>query len=608
MSQPTIYKALKHDDYFIAAFPDELIPDNSNIDKNKTGVGITTAELKAPRHSLLPLPSKQIIDDKYADAMKNGWNAFRIYEDIDVEKIASFLSDSSAYKKLLCTPESFWKVIEAAVNIDKLQWLYDNFFCYLDESHSYASEKFRDDEFLTPLDHFFKFKKKAMGTATYFEYSDPRFKALQKYEFIYDKQFGTINLIHHEDPKAVLNHFLTNPQLFKGKVFIFFNTVTQCGDAVINAGVIGQSNIYCSDVEKNHINLKEAEVCFKNTTQDQEFNIFNLFSCKYNQGWDLKDIENATIILVTDTRVPHSLVGIPFGGFQAIGRLRKTRPDKIYHITNSYDKTNHIPVSVDDLRKTRQYNAKRNIGYYTRCGRESRKDGIKPDVTVHALVKPYLKFEGGKACVHSTKLDQLVYEDWNKEFYANKDTVQYWWEQCNYAVELLDFDVPEIKRYRKSKAQINKEIIEQFELLTNHPERYALDQANIALRRLQTENTTLIQAYFAFGKQALDDLNYSNDKIMEQLSNKNNRNNEAKLHAMILEAFTLNGIYTNKEIKDKLQSFYDLLRYKDKHGKPKRAKASELDDFGLFKLGATKREGKQVFIVTEVYANVSRVA
>ncbi len=40
-----------------AAFPDELISDNCNIDKNKPGVGITTAELKARRDSILILPA-----------------------------------------------------------------------------------------------------------------------------------------------------------------------------------------------------------------------------------------------------------------------------------------------------------------------------------------------------------------------------------------------------------------------------------------------------------------------------------------------------------------------------------------------------------------------
>ncbi|WP_316814048.1 hypothetical protein [Pedobacter heparinus] len=609
MYKPTIKIELKLDDYFKAAFPDELIPDNSNIDKNKTGLGITTAELKACRHSLLAIPSTTIIDDKHFEAMEKGWNTFRIYEGVTTEQVAEFLSDASLDKKILTTPESFWRVIKAAENIGKLQWLYDNFFCYLDESHCYAVDRFRDEEMLTPFDYFFRFKKKAMGTATFFEYSDPRIRELQKYEMTYSEKLGTINVVHHNDPQAVLNYFLKNPQLTKGNVFIFFNTVTQCGEAVINADIKSVSNIYCREDEKNLINLGEAALCFKTVPVKAEFKKFNFFSCRYNEGWDLKDDENATIILVTDIGVPHSLVGIPFRGFQAVGRLREYKPDKIYHFTNTHDKSNQFVRSIDDIRKTRWYHAERNIEYYINCNQNCRGDKMPPDADVFNLVKPYLKFENGKATVHPYKLDQLIYEDWVKEFYASLDSVKLYWERCNYNVKFQQFDVADIKRYRKSKAQINQEVIEQYDQLIHCPEQYLLGQANVASRRLKQDYNTLIEAYHILGKTRLQELNYEDNKIMQQLSAISNKNQEAKLYARLLTEFKLNGKYTKKEIKKTLQSIYDELMIKDKAGKRKVATASQLKEIGIFGIKDGKNAYQDhVFIITAVYAIIKQAA
>jgi hypothetical protein len=270
MYNQTIYKPLKIGDRFSVAFP-AGIPANSIIDKSKTALGITFTEMMEKRHSILVCPNKPIIEDKCTSKQYLHIAPFKIIEGITTEMIAAELlrTEGYNYKKLLVTPESFPKIIAAAASIGKLQWLYDEFFCFLDESHYYSVDAFRED-ILDPFKYIDRFKSVALGSAMPFPYSHPRFKRFQPYKITYAEEFGTVTLINDPNPQAVMMYFLKNPSIFRGRVHIFFASVTATGNPITTSGATDVM-VACRFDEKNITNLGQAKQYFIEHPTEKDF-------------------------------------------------------------------------------------------------------------------------------------------------------------------------------------------------------------------------------------------------------------------------------------------------------------------------------------------------
>lgn len=302
--------------WFSDAFPDQhnefgLIPRNSRVDKNRPGFGITHSELMAKHNSLMPLPYVPIIEAK----MKNEYpfaTLFAVTKGVTPQMIEDFLrTDDGKYKKILVTPESFHKVITAAKNFGA-EWLFKNFFCYIDEAHAYAIDNFRGAKFLTPLKYVAQFKKYgnlSFGTATPYPFSNPVYRSMTEHVVRFDDTFGKISIMPHEDPKTVLHHLVKKTEMFPDKVFIMLNSVTGIGDFV-NASGITDVAIFCSEDEKNMINLGLSAEYYTTEVGRDKFKKFNFFTCRYFEGFDLQGNVNDTIILVTDRHIPHNLSSI----------------------------------------------------------------------------------------------------------------------------------------------------------------------------------------------------------------------------------------------------------------------------------------------------------
>ncbi|HAL81666.1 MAG TPA: hypothetical protein DCO83_05045 [Mucilaginibacter sp.] len=577
MSKETIYIALKLSDKFNVAFPDGFVPEGK-IDKTKCRVGITYQAFHEKRHTLIVVPGAGIIEDallNYPDL-----NLFPVMKGVTPEQIKVYLESDVKFKKIVSTPDSFGKIIAAAFSLGKMDWLRNEVFLYMDEYHCYATEAYRK-RILTPFDRgeVWKFPKKAFGSATPYPLSHPKFKELQPYKFTYKEKFGKITIINDSKPMAALHYMLTHPELFPGKVFIFFNSVTQSGEAITLANLKDVA-VFCRKNERNLINLKDASIYFQHQPKDGEYKKFNFFSRRYDEGWALRADENATVILVTDVNIPHTMVGIPYQGFQAVGRLEQT-PNKIYHITNNYCKDEMRPFNT--IQRKWQYGAAKHVVNYNKHQEDCKMDGVENDGLMKKLIEPfaYVK-KNNEAVVYPPKLDQVVCAEWIKEHYANLDTIQQTWESLNYDTELKQFDITPIVRIKKSNEEINRQVIERFEELINHPDKYVYEVAYNTIAKVQIEFELLFEAYYILTKAGIEKLGYNNEAMKAALINISNEKAEAKLRLILIDEFKLNGRYTNKEIKAKLRELYDQFGIRKTDGSPKTAFAEQLKEFGLF--------------------------
>jgi hypothetical protein len=579
MSNAKIEIKLKLTDRFSAAFPDMLIPNNSYLDKSKTGLGMTYAEFHADRHSIIVIPYTSIIDLK-VEAYKDR-NTFKIVDEIKPPAIEAYLRRAEGNKKLITTPEGFKKIIEAAKVIDKLDWLYSEFFCLLDEAHCYAVDAYRK-YILVPFDYFWEFKNKALGTATYYPYSDPRFAALEHYKILYDETFGDITIVDNENPRTVIIDFLTNPDQFPGNVHIFYNSVQQI-EKVIRGSRMTDVLVHCRDDERNHKILADQSIYFRSVPTKGSYKKFNFYSMRYYDGWDLFDNDQATIILVTDVNVKHTVVGIPYNGFQAIGRLRKV-PHHIYHVTNNFGRENKDVRSFEQIEKSWYYQATNHVGYYNDFKVKAAKDGMDEKEVTHRFVEPFCKFtkDTQVASVFPMKVDQHVCQEYSREGYANIEMIQEQWKNMNYETKVILSDLPTILIKGLCKSAINKRVVEVIKEHRNHPERYLYHKSKITMNKLKDNYQILFTAMDILFEEGVRRLGYDDKKMERELVSISNKNLDDKLKQRLEEAILLNKYYTVPELRDILQEAYDDLGYKDHNGKSLKAKAKKIIDLNIF--------------------------
>ena len=606
MYSKIIYKNLELNDKFNVAFPDGFIP-MGIIDKTKTRVGITYTAFHEPRHTFTIIPSVAIIDDAISNYPHLPLLA--VYEGTTYQEIKEYMQSDVEYKKILSTPESFFKIITAAKELNVLEWLYEEVFLYIDEFHCYATEAFRE-HILSPFEWIWNFKKLAFGSATPFNYSCSKFDDLPRYKLLYKEKFGTITIIDDPCPQSVLNYMLTHPDMFPGKVHIFFNSVTQCGEAVRNANIKDVA-IFCRDDERNIKNLADAKQYFHVQPRKELFKKFNFYSARYNEGWNLDDNETATMILVTDVKINHTLAGIPYKGFQAVGRLN-VKPDKIYHITNNF--AGKPAKQFEEVKKTCLYNSNAYISQYNAHNLNCKKDKIENDYRSKEMIQPFSTFNAeGYAEIDHMRQDQIICAKYTKQQYNNIDIIENAWKSVNYDTDIQHFDLTPLVRNGRNFADINKQVIERMVEWKTDKNQYMFEPAHITMAKSKIEFELLFQAVEILGIDEIAKLGYENKAMKKALIKISNENGEAKLRLKIIEEFKIGDRYTKSQLKERLQQLYNEFGIMKDDGTTKVAKATDIETLGLFLMNECKvktgqGESKNGFELTTALYKVKNIA
>lgn len=147
------------------------IPTNTILNKTMTGCGATTLEINAARNSIIIEPNVPVIVGKKAQHSF----LFAVYEGTSKEDVKAYLAgESDGYRKIITTPEGFdKKVLPAMYETDTP--IFEDYFLLFDECEKTIQDVgYRGDIYL-PVEDFFRFKNKAMVSATPIVPSDPRF-------------------------------------------------------------------------------------------------------------------------------------------------------------------------------------------------------------------------------------------------------------------------------------------------------------------------------------------------------------------------------------------------------------------------------------------------
>ena len=126
---------------------------------------------------------------------------FAVYEGITKENVKAFLSgEEDGFRKIITTPEGFDKKVLPAM-LETNTPIYEDYFLLLDECEKTIQDVgYRGDIYL-PVEDFFKFKNKAMVSATPILPSDPRFK---------EQNFELLRVVPTYDYRQPLTLCITN--------------------------------------------------------------------------------------------------------------------------------------------------------------------------------------------------------------------------------------------------------------------------------------------------------------------------------------------------------------------------------------------------------------
>ncbi|SES06367.1 hypothetical protein SAMN04488023_1295 [Pedobacter rhizosphaerae] len=570
----------------IEPYASKGLPINALFDKGRCGIGGTTLEIEQNRHSIIVVPTTPSILGKCKDypSILPVMGDEKMSYEMKVKRIIDKLKSGESNIKIMTTPDSFECIIEAASRIDRLEWLFDEFFLLLDECHSFITEAFRK-KITIPFRYLWYFKSKCLISATPIKFSDPKFATLEQHEIKINEELGTIELIETSDINGVVQFVLSNPDKFPDNVHIFYNSVAQLSKRVLNVfkelGSI-ECNIYCSKSDDNFKKLGDISGMFKEEPVTGEYKKFNIYTSKYFEAFDLKD-PNATIILITDVNAKHTKVGITNKGFQAIGRLR-SKPNRIIHFTNHSDLGYKRDLKY--FKRKHTIYARDVINGYQNHVLRCNKTKLKPYSKFKEMVENYAEVskDGLTVNYEIIKVDQFANHEACNEEYNNMDYIQKAWESCNYMVKrrrIRPF-VTEIASRMLVADQI-REALEKIHYLEVNKDNMLFDSDYLdgmsEVKILNKHFELAYKAYHNLGLTKIYEIGLDSKKLKAALYEKFDEVAKLNIKMQLASMITESRHYTNAELKTILQELYNNSDYRTVNGKVKTATALQIEDY-----------------------------
>lgn len=322
------------------------IPPNVILAKTLTGIGATHMEMEAKRNSIIIEPNVPVIMGK---AEKTG-NSIAVYELCSPKQIKDFFKRKDLeYKKFLTTPESFKKIkqVAQALQID----IYKEYFCLFDECEKLTQDVDYRSRITQPISDFFLFDNKAMVSATPLEMHHPE---LERQKFTMLKVTPTFD--YKKDMTLIVTHSFdrtAKEQLRRLNacskcVCVFFNSTTGINEVVnymLTTRLIREDEykVFCSKDSVRQ--LKECSFSNGFEVIDYPLAKFNFFTCRFFSAVDIISMVKPDILMLSDYKIPHSLLDPFTEVIQAQGRFR--RPDPSESTFNSLTVVSNIDEDME---------------------------------------------------------------------------------------------------------------------------------------------------------------------------------------------------------------------------------------------------------------------
>lgn len=316
MEYDRIY-SIRRGEYFADALryaSKEFIPTNCIINKLLPGLGATHCELTAPRKSIIIEPNVPVIESK----AKKHKNALAVYRGVTVRQIADFLeTNREKHYKLLTTPEGFVKIKEAMqmAEID----MYAECFVLFDECEKLVQDVNYRDSIREPMNDFFRFRNKAMISATpIVPENDSRFdgfmRVLIKPDYPYRQKLKLITT------NNVLETLREVVEAKRGTVCIFCNSIDSIDSFYRLIPEVDGACTFCSEDGQYKLwkgNRRKKSIVITDLER------YNFFTSRFYSAVDIICQNPPHLILVSDLfGATQSVIDPATEAIQIIGRFR----------------------------------------------------------------------------------------------------------------------------------------------------------------------------------------------------------------------------------------------------------------------------------------------
>ena len=537
------------------------IPSNVILDKTLTGIGATYQELHAKRHSIIIEPTLPVIHDKAYGKDE----ILPVYENCKVPDVKRYLQRAEVkYKKVLTTPESFWKVKKAC---EELKWnMYNTFFCLFDECERLTEDSDFRRKITMPMKDFFQFKGKAFVSATPLQVSDPRFEGFQWIKITPDFDYKKpLNLIVTNSYDYSVRQLLLEHLVNSSRVFIFLNTTNGIEKIVNTLGIEGQSKIFCS--EKSVKKLKKKDYTNVASLYSEPIAKYNFLTCRFYSALDIILKVKPDIVMLTNLyEAEHSMIDPYTEAVQICGRFRKeingSTFNSITHLTNvratlKVKTDEEIDIELEEKLKTYEGLQAR----YNETTDATRKKAIIDDINRLGLAEFATKLDDGLLEIDHFAIDNYYNNERVKRYYLSGNALREAYEGTNH------FTV----NYRNVFLAVSDSVRMELKQLPTFSERckLMLDRLNklqddlnrnfyIDILKQEKDGELIVEAYEKLGVEVFANKKYQRADIKKELDKYNTE--LLRFSSMVVqevkEAFPLNVSMPQEDIKNQLQDIY----------------------------------------------------
>ena len=525
------------------------IPTDCILSKRVPGCGATTLELKTNRNSIIIVPNVPVIQSKEKkEPYPKG-----VYEDVTVSEVVTYLKENIRYK-IMTTPESFGKIKVACekCNIN----IYSEFFLLMDECHQLVKDVDYRNFIVLPMADFFKFKNKAMVSATPLGFSDPRLKKFDTLEVRADYDYQQeITVINAYNTTKAIGEYLESHQ--NGTVCFFVNSITQIYSIMRHFKLLEDSTVYCAP--KSVTKLKEGHD-FTNAYKEwraETMKRYNFFTGRFFSAFDLELTYKPDLVMITDPYLsPYTMLDVDTDCIQICGRFRYgiSSATHIYRVNPEICVKSKEQVEQDIHDLEIGYNTLRR--YYKNADSREDRMAFGQVIDIHPF-RQYLYSDLTKNCF---RIDCKVNEVLVEGKYKSELTVTDWYNDCHYFTPTFEVcnsnendEKMEIIKSAHTIRDKRKKIVEILSQFEQPLSENAFDFIN----KIRKIDPFIVEAFELLGRKGIEEQNYNQQKINEKIIMKQRRGNRAI--RLIMNSFKVGNSYTNDYIKDELTRIFDML-------------------------------------------------
>ena len=566
------------------------IPVNCIINKARPNCGATTCEINSPRNSIIIEPNLPVIEGK---EISMNAKFFPVKNGVKVKEIKDYLKSTSGYKKLMTTPESFYKIKEA---FDQVGENIYNYFMLFDECHKIINDARFRTSITGILEDFFKCKERSLISASPFSSEDIELFKQQNFSIcdtkVEKKYKKDITVISTNNTIQALKNILSKNT--SKEYFIFLNSIDTSLQLIEKLGIKDESNIYCSGDEHNKVKLyRNGYHQFYH--QIGSYKKYNFFTSRFFSALDIVLDYKPEVIIFSDYSVAKNSVISPLDdSWQIIGRFRNGVASTTHVALTTLDA---IPESKELIKKEIMedfvfYDKLKQLGEM----QSPRNKRVIQEILEHLPVHEYIMPNG--ELNHYRIHNKMKHED-IVEIYLTPETLKEAYLKCsdyfNLSFEIENFDEKDMKLTRRTynKFMDNKEFIDTVYYYHLNKDITSKGQEMI-FNSLRKEDPLLMEACQLLPREFIEQSKFNRQILSREIIKE--KFNKGKIQIpvidLVMNIFHEEKKYTEAYIKQELNEIYKIANL------GKGAKVSDISSyFEISKRRTVNNKGEKGYLL-----------